>query len=373
MTNLNHTGSSPTGGTGDSQLVPTKLDAALPGDPNADLMKRVEQTLARLDEFTEISDLTELHRQARGLVEYLREHDKSAKTMRAAQLRIERRIGEVLAETVRPGNPQLSKDVTIGRLPKGITRDQSSKWQQLAKLPADVFEKYLGDTLKPSLNGALKHALRTAGSDEAGETALYCGRDDLELMIQRGVKFRTIYVDAPWQYSNQGTRGSTDNHYRTMPTPEIAALPVEKLAADVGLLLLWATDAFLEDAFEVMKAWGFKRKSTLIWEKPQLGLGNYWRVCHEYLLLGTRGGAQFPDGQHGHRSVLRVDREKHSRKPDQFRRLVEQVGNGPRLELFGRRQVADWVVWGNELAREQLHQEVEELLDVERVEESDEL
>ncbi len=353
-----------------SLLVPT--NAALPGDQNFNVIAKVEQTLACLDEYTEISDLTELHRQARGLVEYLREHDKSAKTMRAAQLRIERRIGEVLAQTVRPGNPQLSDRTTFGRLPKGITRDQSSKWQQLAKLPADVFEKYLGDARKPSLNGALKHALRTAGSDEAGETALYCGRNDLDLMIQRGVKFRTILADPPWRYDNQGTRAATGNHYKTMLTPEIAALPIEKLASDVAQLHLWATEPFLEDAFHIMNAWGFERKSTLIWEKPQLGLGNYWRVCHEYLLLGTRGGAQFPDGQHGHRSVLRVDREKHSRKPEKFRQIVEQVGNGPRLELFGRQQVPNWVVWGNEVEREQLHQGVGEVLDAERQDEEDE-
>jgi N6-adenosine-specific RNA methylase IME4 len=350
--------------------VPTN---ALPGDPNADLKKTVEQTLARLDEFSDIGDLTELHRQARGLVEYLREHDENGRTMRSAQLRIERRIGEVLAETVRPGNPQLSKTSTIGRLPKGVSRDQSSKWQQLAAMPKDVFQEYLGDARRPSVNGALKHALRTAGSDEVGETALYCGRDDLDLMIQRGVKFRTLYADPPWAYDNQGTRGSTDNHYRTMPTAEIAALPIEKLAAEVSMIHLWTTDAFLEDAFGVMRAWGFERKSTLIWEKPQMGLGNYYRLTHEYLLLGTRGGAQFPDGQHGHRSILRVDREKHSQKPELFRRLVEQVSNGPRLELFGRRQVADWTVWGNEVESDKFHQGVGELLDAEQVEESDEL
>jgi hypothetical protein len=50
------------------------------------------------------------------------------------------------------------------------------------------------------------------------------------------------------------------------------------------------------------------------------------------------------------------------------RRLVEQVSNGPRLELFGRRQVADWVVWGNEVERDKFHQGVGELLDAEQVE-----
>jgi len=64
--------------------------------------------------------------------------------------------------------------------------------------------------------------------------------------------------------------------------------------------------------------------------------------------------------------------ETHAGKPDVFRQLVEQVSQAPRLELFGRRQVPGWVVWGNEVERDELHQGVGELLDVEQGGESDE-
>ena len=350
-----------------SKFLPTTIDAALRGDLNVNLIKKVEQTLARLDEITNIDDLTELQRQAQALTAYLREHDESGRAMKIAQLRIERRIGEVLSRTVRPGNPKLLPEGTKGKLPAGITRRQSSKSQKLAAMPEKLFEEYLANAKNPSKNGMLRHAIQSAGSNEEGETAIYCGRDELDFMIQRGMKFSTIFADPPWDYKNQGSRAATGNHYLTMPTADIAALPIEKLAADVAQLHLWATEPFLEDAFQIMRAWGFERKCTLLWEKPQLGLGNYWRVCHEYLLLGTRGGAQFPDGQHGHRSVLQADRLKHSQKPHQFRQLVEQVGKAPRLELFGRRQVPGWVVWGNEVESDLLHQGVEELLDAEEV------
>jgi len=349
-------------------VVVNKSATTLP----AGVLEDVERVVSQLEKYTDIESLAELRAQARGLAEYLREHEEHGRAMRVAQLRVEKRIGEVLAGTVRAGNPQLSKDATIGRLPEGITRDQSSKWQKLAEIPTEVFDGYVADAQKPSLSGALRHGIRSAGAGEEGKTALCCGPGELDLMIQRGVKFRTIYADPPWQYDNQGTRGSTDNHYLTMPTADIAALPIEKLAADVAQLHLWTTDAFLEDAFAIMKAWGFERKSTLIWAKPQLGLGNYYRLTHEYLLLGTRGGAQFPQGQHSHRSVVQADREKHSRKPEQFRQLVEQVGQAPRLELFGRRQVPGWVVWGNEVARDELHQGVADVLNAEQQEEADE-
>ncbi len=331
--------------------------------PPETLREGVERILSQLDQYTDISALSELHAQARALAEYLREHDGHGCALRVAQLRIEKRIGEVLAESVRPGNPQLSRDPTIGRLPEGITRDQSSRWQKLAAIPEKTFEDYLAGAQKPSLNGALRHALQAAGADETGETAVCCGPRELELLVQRGVKFRTLYADPPWAYTNQATRGATGNHYRTMPTPEIAALPIEKLAANVAQLHLWATDRFLEDAIEVLRAWGFERKSMLIWEKRQLGLGNYYRMTHEYLLLGTRGGAQFPDDQRNHRSVMRADRDVHSRKPEQFRQLVEQVSQAPRLELFARRPVENWTVWGNEIEQDRFHEGVQETLD----------
>ena len=42
--------------------------------------------------------------------------------------------------------------------------------------------------------------------------------------------------------------------------------------------------------------------------------------------------------------------EQHSKKPDVVRdRIVELVGDLPRLELFARQKAAGWDVWGNEV------------------------
>ena len=138
--------------------VPTKPNAVLPGDLNTDLMKRVEQTLAQLDDCTDVDYLTDIHNQARGFTECLRKNKEQARTMMSAQLRIAKRIGEVLAQTVRPGNPQFSNGATIGQLPKGVSGDQSSKWQKLAKMSVESFEGYVASAQKPTVNGALKHA-----------------------------------------------------------------------------------------------------------------------------------------------------------------------------------------------------------------------
>ena len=174
---------------------------------------------------------------------------------------------------------------------------------------------------------------------------------DLEVLIRRNAKFPTIYADPPWPYSNTAARGAAENHYKTMSLEAIRNEPVSQLVAEQAHLHLWTTNAFLREAFDVIRAWGFKYKSCLIWTKPQLGMGNYWRVSHEYLLLGVRGNLPFQD--RSVRSWQTVRRTVHSRKPFLFRGLIEQVSPGPYLELYGREEHpnTEWTVYGNQVER----------------------
>jgi N6-adenosine-specific RNA methylase IME4 len=153
---------------------------------------------------------------------------------------------------------------------------------------------------------------------------------------------------------------------------EIAALPVAKIAADVAQLHLWTTDQFLEDAISIMNAWGFERKSTLIWAKPSTRTGNYWSEAHEYLLLGVRGGAEFANPSARVRSVVKMTPEPNQRRPAVFRNLIEKVGSGPRLDLFGSDPLEGWVIAHTEVERDQLHRGVEDVLDAEHDENSGE-
>ena len=178
-----------------------------------------------------------------------------------------------------------------------------------------------------------------------------CAVSDLKKLIQTGKTFRTIYADPPWPYQNQGTRGSTRNHYKTWKTSmdEIAALPVRDLAAKKAHLHLWTTNAFLFEAAKIIQAWGFKYKGCFVWVKPQMGIGNYWRVSHEFLLLGVRGGLTFLDTSF--KSWIEAKRGKHSAKPSRIRQIIEAVSPGPRLELYGRELHDGWTVWGDEIER----------------------
>jgi N6-adenosine-specific RNA methylase IME4 len=93
-----------------------------------------------------------------------------------------------------------------------------------------------------------------------------------------GRKFATIYADPPWAYENEASRAAAVNHYQTMSVDEICDEPVRELAEANAHLHLWTTNGFLNEAFRVIKAWGFEFKSCLVWTKDDIGMGNYWRV-----------------------------------------------------------------------------------------------
>jgi N6-adenosine-specific RNA methylase IME4 len=71
----------------------------------------------------------------------------------------------------------------------------------------------------------------------------------------------------------------------------------------------------------------------------------------ELCLLATRGkDAHKLVQKHNVRSLIESPREHHSKKPDEVRnRIVELLGDLPRVELFAREEHDGWHRWGNEV------------------------
>lgn len=107
--------------------------------------------------------------------------------------------------------------------------------------------------------------------------------------LPQGV-YNVILADPPWQYDNSGVHGAAEARYPTMPLEEICALPeaIGLQVADDAALFLWATNPLLEDAFKVVREWGFEYKTNLAWVKTDLkkpGAGWYVRGRHELCLI----------------------------------------------------------------------------------------
>ncbi len=164
-------------------------------------------------------------------------------------------------------------------------------------------------------------------------------------------KYRVIYADPPWQYSNTQPDYHTvqDDHYPTVPLVDICALPVRDLSLDDAVLFLWVTSPILEDAFKVINAWGFKYKASFIWDKVKHNMGHYNSVRHEFLLVAVRGSCQ-PDNLKLFDSVQTIERTDHSAKPEVFRTIIDTLyPYGKRIELFARTKADGWEQYGNQI------------------------
>jgi N6-adenosine-specific RNA methylase IME4 len=170
-------------------------------------------------------------------------------------------------------------------------------------------------------------------------------------------KYNVIYADPPWTFktfSDKGKDRSPENHYNVMSLQDICNLPVNNIANDNSVLLMWVVDPLLDKAFKVIEAWGFKYKTVgFTWAKTNrktmgffTGLGYWTRGNPEMCLLATKGKPKRIS-----KSVPQLvveQRREHSRKPDIMYNHIENLLEGPYIELFARTQRSGWDSWGNQ-------------------------
>jgi N6-adenosine-specific RNA methylase IME4/ParB-like chromosome segregation protein Spo0J len=165
-------------------------------------------------------------------------------------------------------------------------------------------------------------------------------------------RYPVIYADPAWQFRHgiSSPTPDTENHYPTMTTEAICALPVANLATPDAVMFLWTTTAHLPEALRVMTAWGFEYQTNMVWIKDWIGPGYWVRGRHELLLIGSRGNMPHPAPSARPDSVIEAPRREHSRKPDEAYELIERMyPDLPRIELFARHARAGWAASGNEV------------------------
>lgn len=277
-----------------------------------------------------------------------------------------RKAGETLkvmkerGELAQRGNAKKLQPATFTLDDIGLNKFQARRYQLEAALPEEDYREWVQKTLDGGTEELTATRLRKLAKQHTAQQATdtpetqevtsdeatgLCG--NLHELAESGLKFHAIYADPPWKYGNQSTRAATDDHYPTMTVEQICAEPVIELADEWCHLYLWTTTSFLQDAFKVIAAWGFVYKSNMVWVKPQMGIGNYVRVSHEHLLIATKGDKR-TNGK-SQMSWIQADRTKHSRKPREFREVVERMSDGPYLEMYGRERIDGWMVYGNQI------------------------
>lgn len=330
-----------------------------------------QRALAKLDQATrmlaEVRDVSSA-KSAMDLASAAEHYARKAKLGQDAvnyaagvKLDAERMLGQYLKQT--PDAPKGgdtrgngTKSVPLDAAPSladlGISKKLSAEAQRLADIPDDTFAKVKAGEIKPMV------ALRDQRRAELGERIR---------ALPPGV-FRVIYADPPWKYGDERTGSavaiggdasrsdsSAADKYPTMPTSAICDFTdetgrhVSKLAAPDAVLFMWATFPLLEDAFAVINAWGFDYKTAFVWDKQRSNVGNYHDARAELLMIATRGSCPIEIDTRP-KQVQSITRSEHSRKPEEFRALIDEMyPSGPRVELFRRGKAPrGWVIWGNE-------------------------
>lgn len=185
--------------------------------------------------------------------------------------------------------------------------------------------------------------------------------------------YQTIVADPPWPYDQPDVAGSrqpkvdgeladgvsSKRRYGVMTIKDLCALPVQLITAENAHLYLWTTNAFMVEAHEIARAWGFKPKTIITWGKikddgsASMKTGYYFRGATEHILFAVKGSLRLSGNAAP--TLFMSPRLPHSQKPPWFYRLVESQSPSPYLELFARpvtpmfQKMPNWSTWGNEI------------------------
>lgn len=185
--------------------------------------------------------------------------------------------------------------------------------------------------------------------------------------ILHGNKYGAILIDPPWSFKTYSGKSCTphrsaNDHYETATLSDIAAFPVARFADKNCALFMWVVDSHLDVSLDLINIWGFNYKSIAFqWRKEtktgkaRIGMGYWTRKQAEICLLATRGTPK-RQGK-GVRQLIECEdwicakRREHSRKPDEQYGRIENLVDGPYLEMCARQTRSGWDSWGDQVGK----------------------
>lgn len=170
--------------------------------------------------------------------------------------------------------------------------------------------------------------------------------------------FSIIYADPPWDYKGQTqiglggvSSGGAKSHYSTLKLDDLKRLDISSLCEKDCLLFMWSSSPHLDQAIDLMRAWGFSWATVAFaWDKQRVNPGFYTMSQVELCLVGKRGKIPQPRGARNVRQLVSELRTKHSAKPLAVRQRIEEMfPTQAKIELFAREQAPGWSVWGDQV------------------------
>lgn len=165
--------------------------------------------------------------------------------------------------------------------------------------------------------------------------------------------YKTVVIDPPWRKAGS-LENSRRGGYRPMPYSmmtdyDIEALPVGNLLETDAWLFVWTTQAKLPTAINLLASWGCKYRFTMTWHKEHGPQPLFCpRFNSEFVVVGAKGKPRFITTK-AFSTAYGWPRRAHSEKPEEFYGLLRRVTDEPRIDIFGRRAIAGFDSWGDEI------------------------
>ena len=160
--------------------------------------------------------------------------------------------------------------------------------------------------------------------------------------------FELILADPPWRYEHsEADSRKIENQYPTATLDQIKGHAPD--SAKDSILMLWTTAPKLDQGIEVLTAWGYTYRTCAVWDKEVMGMGYWFRIQTEFLLIGVKGKPACTPESERISNIFRSKRAKHSEKPKIVYEWIERAfPELSKLEMYCRKPRKGWASWGNE-------------------------
>lgn len=177
-------------------------------------------------------------------------------------------------------------------------------------------------------------------------------------------KYDVILMDPPWSYHGaQNKMGAAAKFYPTMSDEDLMAMDIQSILNEPGVVFMWTTSPRFDFAIDLLRHWGLTyRGVAFTWVKtkkdgltPMGAKGvrpSIVKPTTEYVIAASNviKGRPLPLADEAVAHVVLAAVTEHSRKPDEIHRRIERLyPEATKLEMFARREMSGWDVWGNEV------------------------
>ena len=325
-------------------------------------ISKLKQAQLAIRDIKELDDIKKLIDQSEALRHYAEAQHLSQEMIDDVteyHLYATRQMGEISAGIEKAHGNRFTGDIelaesasstkTIVLAEAGIPIRRANEAEQLAAIPEEEFagiiagKREAGNLTKSSVFADIKREQKREQIIEKLNNIKSIETKELQGM------YDVIVIDPPWdmkKIERDERPNQSEFDYPTMTENELTELKIP--AADDCHIWVWTTHKFMPMAFRLLDKWDFKYVCTFVWHKPggfqPFGLPQY--NC-EFVLYARKGTPEFIETK-AFPTCFEAGRGTHSEKPEEFYDMVRRVTAGRRLDMFNRRTINGFDVWGKE-------------------------